>query len=40
KLYISVKTVEAHKSRIMEKLNLKSRPELIEYALRKKLLDF
>jgi len=40
KLYISVKTVEAHKSRIMEKLNLKSRPELIEYALRKKLLNF
>lgn len=40
KLYISVKTVEAHKSRIMEKLDLKSRPELLEYALRKKLLDF
>ena len=40
KLFISVKTVEAHKSRIMEKLNLKNRPELIEYALRKKLLDF
>lgn len=40
KLYISVKTVEAHKSRIMEKLELKNRPELVEYALRKKLLDF
>ena len=40
KLYISVKTVEAHKSRIMDKLGLKSRPELIEYALRKKLLNF
>lgn len=40
KLYISVKTVEAHKSKIMEKLDLKSRPELLEYALRKKLLDF
>ncbi len=40
KLFISVKTVEAHKSRIMEKLELKNRPELIEYALRKKLLDF
>jgi len=40
KLYISVKTVEAHKSRIMEKLDLKSRPELIEYALRKKILNF
>lgn len=40
KLYISVKTVEAHKAKIMEKLNLKSRPELVEYALKKKLLDF
>jgi two-component system response regulator NreC len=40
KLYISVKTVEAHKSRIMEKLQLKSRPELVEYCLRKKLLNF
>ena len=40
KLYISVKTVEAHKARIMEKLQLKSRPELVEYALRKKLLNF
>lgn len=40
KLFISVKTVEAHKSRIMEKLQLKSRPDLVEYALRKKLLDF
>ncbi|MCG7343605.1 response regulator transcription factor [Sporosarcina sp. ACRSL] len=39
-LYISVKTVEAHKSKIMEKLNLKSRPELVEYALRKKFLHF
>lgn len=40
KLYISVKTVEAHKSKIMEKLQLKSRPELVEYALRKKFLNF
>ncbi|WP_037288441.1 response regulator [Saccharibacillus sacchari] len=40
KLFISVKTVEAHKAKIMEKLQLKSRPELVEYALRKKLLDF
>ncbi|MFC5605027.1 response regulator [Sporosarcina koreensis] len=39
-LYISVKTVEAHKAKIMEKLNLKSRPELVEYALRKKFLNF
>ncbi|SET05382.1 response regulator transcription factor [Paenibacillus sp. NFR01] len=40
KLFISVKTVEAHKAKIMEKLNLKSRPELVEYALKKKMLDF
>ncbi|MNI37415.1 Oxygen regulatory protein NreC [compost metagenome] len=40
KLYISVKTVEVHKAKMMEKLNLKSRPELVEYALKKKLLDF
>ena len=40
KLFISVKTVEAHKAKIMEKLDLKSRPELVEYALKKKLLEF
>lgn len=39
-LFISVKTVEAHKAKIMEKLELKNRPELVEYALRKKLLNF
>ncbi|WP_412518172.1 nitrate respiration regulation response regulator NreC [Staphylococcus simulans] len=40
KLFISVKTVEAHKTHIMQKLELKSKPELVEYALKKKLLDF
>ena len=39
-LFISIKTVEAHKANIMAKLNLKSRPELVEYALKKKLLNF
>lgn len=39
-LYVSVKTVEAHKAKMMEKLNLKTRPELVEYALKKKLLEF
>ena len=34
------KTVEAHKTHIMTKLNLKSKPELVEYALKKKLLEF
>ena len=40
KLFVSVKTIEAHKARIMDKLNLKSRPELVEYAMKKKLLYF
>ena len=39
-LHISVKTVEAHKANMMHKLNLKTRPELLEYALRRKLIDF
>jgi two-component system response regulator NreC len=39
-IFVSVKTVEAHKAKIMEKLNLKSRPELVEYALKKKMLEF
>ncbi|MCL1791012.1 MAG: response regulator transcription factor [Peptococcaceae bacterium] len=38
KLFISVKTVETHKINLMTKLNLKTRPELVEYALRKRLL--
>jgi len=40
KLVLSVKTVENHKSRIMEKLKLKTRPELVEYALKKGLLGY
>jgi two-component system response regulator NreC len=39
-LFISVKTVETHKSHLMEKLGLKTRPELIKYALQKGLLQF
>jgi len=39
-LFISVKTVEAHKSNLMEKLGLKTRPELIKFALQKGLLHF
>lgn len=39
-LIISVKTVETHKSNLMEKLGLKSRPELIKYAVKKGLLQF
>ncbi|QQK78808.1 response regulator transcription factor [Salicibibacter cibi] len=37
-LYISVKTVEAHKSKLMDKLQMKTRPELVSYALKKGLL--
>ena len=40
KLFISVKTVEAHKSRFMDKIGLSSRPEILEYAIKKKLFEF
>ncbi|AKG73026.1 response regulator [Salinicoccus halodurans] len=40
KLFISVKTVEAHKANFMEKIGLSSRPELLEYAIKKKLIEF
>ncbi len=39
-LYISVKTVESYKSKIMNKLGLKTRPEIVEYALKKRLLQY
>lgn len=39
-LFISVKTVETHKSNLMEKLGLKTRPELIKFAMKKGLLNF
>jgi two-component system response regulator NreC len=37
-LFISVKTVEAHKAHIMSKLHARNRPDLIRYALRKGLV--
>jgi two-component system, NarL family, response regulator NreC len=40
KLIISVKTVETHKANVMEKLKMKTRPELVEYALKKGLLGY
>ncbi|MCY1569723.1 nitrate respiration regulation response regulator NreC [Staphylococcus pettenkoferi] len=40
KLFVSVKTVEVHKTHIMQKLNLKTKPELVEYAIKKKLVSF
>lgn len=39
KLIISVKTVESHKARIMDKLGLYTRHELVEYALKKGFLS-
>lgn len=39
-LIISIKTVESHKSNVMEKLGLKTRPELVKYAVKKGLLNF
>jgi two-component system response regulator NreC len=40
KLFISTKTVEAHKASIMRKLKLHSRAELIRYAVYHHLVDF
>lgn len=38
-LFISVKTVETHKMKVMEKLGLRSRPQLVQYAIKHGLLD-
>lgn len=40
KLSISVKTVETHKGNLMEKLQMKTRPELVSFALKKGLLGY
>jgi two-component system response regulator NreC len=39
-LYLSVKTVEAHKSKIMDKLQLRTRQKLVSYAFKHGLLHF
>lgn len=39
-LFLSTKTIESHRSKIMEKLNLKTRPALVEYAAKNGFLDF
>lgn len=39
KMFISPKTVEAHKTKIMQKLNLTSHAELLHYAVKHKLVD-
>jgi len=38
-LYLSVKTVETYRARVMDKLHLKSRAALVRYSLEKGLLD-
>ena len=38
-IFLSVKTVEAHRSKIYQKLGLKTRADLVDYALRHKLLN-
>ena len=38
-LGLSVKTVDAHRSKLMGKLGLQDRTDLIRYAIRKKLIE-
>lgn len=38
-LFISIKTVDTYKARIMEKLNVNKRSELVRYALKNNLID-
>ncbi len=38
-LFISVKTVDTHKSHILDKLGLKNTAELVKYAIKNKLID-
>ncbi|MDR1082632.1 MAG: response regulator transcription factor [Coriobacteriales bacterium] len=37
-LFVSVKTIESQKARIMKKLGVETRPKLVEYALKKGIL--
>lgn len=39
KIYLSVKTVEAHRAKIYKKLHFETRAELVAYALKHKLFD-
>ena len=39
RLFISPKTVDTHRTHIMDKLNLHSRAELVKYAMRRGLLE-
>lgn len=39
KLFISIKTVDAHKNHIMQKLKLKNTAEMVLYAIKKKIIE-
>lgn len=39
KLFISIRTVDAHKNHIMHKLELKSTVDMVKYAIKSKLVD-
>jgi two-component system response regulator NreC len=39
RIFVSVKTVNTHRQNILEKLNLKSTPDLVKYALRKGIIS-
>lgn len=39
-LFVSIKTIESHRAKIMEKLKLKTRSDLVEYAFKNGLLVF
>ena len=38
-LFISIKTVQAHRNSLMQKLNLHNRGELVKYAIQKKIIE-
>lgn len=40
RLFISVRTVESHKSNIMRKINLKTTVDMVKFAIRNNLVDF
>lgn len=39
KLFISIRTVDAHRNHIMQKLSLKSTAELVKYAIKKQIIE-
>lgn len=39
KLFISIRTVDAHRNHIMQKLNMKSTAQLVKYAIKEKIID-